>query len=154
MCGCRRSWSGWLFELHCCHCLVLLAMASLVTYTSGMTLSHCTRHARVVRALVIATTALTTAGLAGCGGHSVGAGHSQAKPAALVSAQSRPHYEEDDPQWNCQLDGDRQCGHVPACWTEHKVLLPDERLCGFADGAAPLSDGWVFGDYYHDSRIR
>lgn len=71
-----------------------------------------------------------------------------------VQQAPRPHYEEDDPQWNCQLDGDHKCGHVPACWTEHKRDLPDERLCGFADGAAPDSDGFVFGDFMHDTNIR
>ena len=124
----------------------------------GMTTTYRMR-ARMVRALIITTTALTTAGLAGCGSHSVGTDHDQAHAVTHVSTQVRPHYEEDSPQWNCQLDGDRQCGHVPACWTEHKLNpwvdeYPDERLCGMADTAALNSDGFVFGDYMRDADVR
>jgi hypothetical protein len=147
-------WSHDVAKLHCCCCSLSIGMASHVTYHECMTTSKRTRIVRIARAIVLTTTALTTATVVGCGGHSVSTDHShQAKPAA-VSVQVRPHYEEDDPQWNCQLDGDHRCAHVPACWTEHKVSLPDERLCGYADGAAPLSDGWVFGDYVHDVSVR
>lgn len=71
----------------------------------------------------------------------------------------RPHFEEDDAQWNCLLDGDHHCAHVPACWTEHKSgpsddEYPDERICGYADHAPAGSDGFVFGDFTHNPVIR
>jgi major membrane immunogen (membrane-anchored lipoprotein) len=90
----------------------------------------------------------------------VGCGSSTAPSTTMAAQVQRPHYEEDDPMWNCQLDGDRKCGHVLACWTEHKrgSSLPAdaraERLCGYADGAGAGSDGWVFGDFMHDAVIR
>lgn len=103
-------------------------------------------------------TTISVIGIAGCSS----AGDAQSHPSSThVAVQSvdPPHHEEDDPQWNCQLDGDRKCNHVPACWTEHKTSpdsdeYPDERLCGFADMAAPNSDGWVYGDYVHDTVVR
>lgn len=111
------------------------------------------------RGLAIAVAAFITLTVGGIVGYTVAdnAHSHDTSAAAHAGSVVRPHYEEDDPQWNCQLDGDHDCGHVPACWTEHKPADPapsDERLCGFADKAAPGSDGWVFGDFMHNTAIR
>ena len=120
----------------------------------GMTTTYRMR-TRIVRALIVTTTALS---MGACAHHTSDHGSLLPTPSSVATVHTdagvRPHYEEDSPQWNCQLDGDHKCGHVPACWTEHKSELPDERLCGLADHAAPVSDGWVFGDYMRDTTVR
>ena len=99
----------------------------------GMTTSHRMR-ARVSRALIITTTALTTAGIVGCGGHSGGTGHSQAQPVRVsVSIDSTPA---------CELSGTHSCGHLLACWYE-----ADERVCGYADHAVVGSHDFAYGDW-------
>lgn len=104
-----------------------------MTYASGMTISRRMR-ARMVRALIISAASLTTAGVVGCGGHSVGTGDGQPRPVRVSVGV--------DSALACELSGVRSCGHLLACWYE-----ADERVCGYADRAVVGSHDFAYGDW-------